>query len=768
LTDDDNALPKIRVDLLTMTRRLFPVAASILAVSFGGSAAGAIVSGQEPGFRVRSDISAPLNADSGWAAGAPGEMIGVYADQPFRLRLEAEASGEAAASQSLRLQYRRNEGAWTPVEAFDFPFPKRELERDFADARDRQPLAGWRVLSGDDNGLTVVAQGEDRFLRAAATNTPLVALFSPPWDLDQFKFGANFRLTPEASRQVALLFGYLDARNHGLVRLDAVKGSILISEVSNGVETVLATRQVSMATGEWLNIEMQLEDGHLEVNFQDDALVFKAPVATRLDAQRPGFLVPASSHLEVRSFFAEGDPKSPRVSIVSTPAYEAGAATTDLISGSNLPFLAGEGLNLGDQTSAWGGTRAHGEFEWPLVVRRYTDGAITNEHGDRFEFRMVDDADMVRTGSHPTLILSVPDGHLGGTFVETPGRLGPWQASNGDLYFIMEPAESSNLFMMMKSTDGGRSWSEVDGANRPATADLEAVDSRHLGNTIHILHQVTSTAHLHTFLTSDHPTRPDSWAVRDELAATVEAMVQMASMDIRSDGSAVAFYVGDTLHYSLRSAAGVWTTETRVDEAVDLHSLGPQVVRGSDDTLHIAYYTTDGALWYRRLLPDNTLTERQLLATGAGTTDSDYGAILPLVHLTQTDTVVIAYRLEDGRLWERRASRDGRLMPPVLITDMAVITNAVDSQQVAADIVADGDSLHVLFVDAATRSLFTARYDGVWQPARLEVDKILGSWVRGSVFTKPDGRRVYGYVYDAGSMGGAGMNRYGEIELGRP
>ncbi len=30
------------------------------------------------------------------------------------------------------------------------------------------------------------------------------------------------------------------------------------------------------------------------------------------------------------------------------------------------------------------------EWEWPLVVRRYADGAVTNEEGDRFAFRMVD------------------------------------------------------------------------------------------------------------------------------------------------------------------------------------------------------------------------------------------------------------------------------------------------------------------------------------------------------------------------------------------
>jgi hypothetical protein len=39
------------------------------------------------------------------------------------------------------------------------------------------------------------------------------------------------------------------------------------------------------------------------------------------------------------------------------------------------------------------------------------------------------------------------------------------------------------------------------------------------------------------------------------------------------------------------------------------------------------------------------------------------------------------------------------------------------------------------------------------------------SWIRGNVCTRPDRKRVYGYIYDAGSEGGAGMNRFGEIAL---
>lgn len=40
---------------------------------------------------------------------------------------------------------------------------------------------------------------------------------------------------------------------------------------------------------------------------------------------------------------------------------------------------------------------------------------------------------------------------------------------------------------------------------------------------------------------------------------------------------------------------------------------------------------------------------------------------------------------------------------------------------------------------------------------------ITGSGLRGNIYTRPDGVRVYGYVYDSGSEGGAGMNRFGEL-----
>ena len=139
--------------------------------------------------------------------------------------------------------------------------------------------------------------------------------------------------------------------------------------------------------------------------------------------------------------------------------------------------------------------------------------------------------------------------------------------------------------------------------------------------------------------------------------------------------------------------------------------------------------------------------------------------MLPLVFIPRTNTVVIIYRQSDGRLWERRIVTDGTPTPAMQVTDRVVIQDAVDSQQPAADAVVDGETVRVLFVEESSRSIFSTQDDTGWQPSTLRVEDILGSWIRGNVYTRRDGKKVHGYIYDAGSDGGAGMNRFGEIVL---
>ena len=402
-----------------------------------------------------------------------------------------------------------------------------------------------------------------------------------------------------------------------------------------------------------------------------------------------------------------------------------------------------------------------------MVIRRFADGPVANEAGDAFAFRLVlGDGRPVAGAPEAAVTLAVPPGHLGGTFVETPGRIGPWQAGNGDLYVVMEPTETDNVMMVVKSSDGGATWREVDGANRPAADDLEGVGADLAGATLHVLHQTSDHVWHHAFRTSDHPTAPDTWGVTDaSVAAPGEPPTQVASLVARPDGALVAAYGGpETVLLKVRQPDGTWGREVAVDPGGPVES-GPHLALGAGGAVHLAYTDGGGAAWYRGVQPDGTPAPRVRLATGLGTAESDVGAVLPLVVL-ESGAVVVLYRKADGGLWERRVVGDA-LTEPVRVSDRAVVQNAVDSEQAGADAVGDGDTVHVLFIEEGTGHLYHVRSDGAgaWSPPDLLADDLRAQWVRGQPLVRADGTRVYGYVVDAGSDGGAGMNRYGEVSL---
>jgi hypothetical protein len=743
------------------TMRHSPIAALFSVLMLLGCGASSQGTTGQPAFRVRTDFKAELNSNQGWA-GSVNQNVDIAADRPFRIRLEVEQTAGATAATPFRLQYRRNGGDWGDVEAHDFPHPVRELEMNFGTAAVGSSPAGWTVTRG--GRMVVTPDGQDKIVRAAAGPESATALYTTPWPATEF--GARFRLPAGHDDGLGFVFGYMDAANHWRVFLDPRAGAIRVSRFVNGAETVATEKRAAIAFGQWHEIEIQTEDNKIEVSYDDGAVELEVQLTNVIPPSPFGFHVSSNTAAEFQGFTAAGEARTPRVSIVSCPAYENGAATVDLLTGSSARFQAGAGISSAERTPSSAPAGSHTEFEWPLVIRRYADGAVANEEGDSFEFRMVDGGGTTLVGSrNPALRLTIPPGHVGGTFVETPGGIGPWQAHNGDLYFIMEPAETHNVFMMIKSTDNGATWREVDAENRPETNDLESVDARQVGDSIHIIHQVTRSTRYHTFRTADHPTQPDTWGVRDEVAAKAPSVAQAATLAVRSDGSIVTFYVADTIHYNVRSAAGTWGADTVLDAGARPKSAGPRAVLGANDTVHVAYYGVDGGIWYRRLTREGKFTPREQLASGLGTTRAEYGTVLPLVFIPRTNTVVIIYRQADGRLWERRVINEGPPTPARQVTDRVVIQDAVDSQQPAADAVQDGEAVRVLFVEESSRSIFSTHDEKGWQPSTLRVDNILGSWIRGNVYTRRDGKKVYGYIYDAGSEGGAGMNRFGEIVL---
>jgi hypothetical protein len=464
---------------------------------------------------------------------------------------------------------------------------------------------------------------------------------------------------------------------------------------------------------------------------------------------------------------------SPTVSIVSCEAFFLGEEADDLITVSKKPADPGAGISLSPTTPGWfpePKTGASAEWEFALVIRRWADGPQLVKEGDQFLLRMVDHLGRPLAGPIPEFPATVPKGHLGGTFVETPARIGPYENSKGELYFIMEPTETDNVFMMVKSSDGGQSWFEVDANNRPQISDLEGLGSvMSKDGIIHIVHQISEGVYHHAFATSDNPENKDRWIVDSHLISShEEPPTQTADVTLRPDGSLVAlFAAGDQLQYSIWEPNGNWSKAAYLNHEHPVGFTNPSLICLPNGIVEIVYKSMEGKGWYRQMLPDNSITPPQQFADNLGTSEDEMMAILPLVYLPEKESIVTVFRQSDAYLYLSTKSHNNFWTKPVRISDRPVVTNAVDSDQAGADIVAFNGQIIISFISEEDRDIYLAIVSdfGHTPSARLIVPYVDGSWLRGNILYHQKKSPVYGIIYDAGSKGGSGYNKFISIGL---
>lgn len=728
---------------------------------------------RQTAFRIRADFQAPLNGDHGWAAPL-NQAATVQADEPFRLRFEVESPGQAAAGRQFQLQVRRNLGPWEALGAENFPQPAKKLKLDFTKQLSPTAMrAPWQLVRGKETAFSKQGAAHEGYLRLEAREAAVLALVreEPTWK--PVEFAAILRFSETGPAAAGIVFGYQDADNYLRAELQAGKGIRLV-RVRDGQSSTVATHDFDIKRSQWSEVKVIMEDSVVTLEYDDEALVFSEDLGRTIPVSGTGLFLPRGHQVDLASLLTEGEPRSPRTSIVASESFTHGAATTDLLKASSQPFTGGSGISFAEATPRWTSGSGQSEWEFPVVIRRFSDQAALNLPGDRFDYRLVDgNGAPLPANALASVTLEVPARHLGGTFVETPMRIGPWQAGNGDLYFLMEPSETWNALMTVKSSDGGATWLEMDGSHRPETGDLEGFASVLVGDRIHMVHQTSDDVWYHVFRTSDHPQLPDTWAIQDErIASPEEPPTQVADIAVRSDGSVVVVFGGpDKIHFSIRSADGKWSGETVIDAGTGPDLSGPALALGRSDIVHLAYTGSDGTAWYRQLSPEGVLSARTLVAEGLGTGSEDIGSVLPLVYLPESDTVSILYRLANGDLWERRVAGNGRDWSEALrVTNRAVAQNTVDSDQTGADAIAYGATVHCLFIDEASQQLFhtTRQGEGSWTTALRCGDDRPVQWVRGALVNRADGTPVYGYVIDAGAFGGSGKNRYRELIIPAP
>jgi hypothetical protein len=371
---------------------------------------------------------------------------------------------------------------------------------------------------------------------------------------------------------------------------------------------------------------------------------------------------------------------------------------------------------------------------------------------------------------------------VGGIFPETSSDIGPFIDSNGNLYTVTEVSNAEFEPAIRKSADGGRTWTEVDGANRPTVDDLESVSLVQDGARIHMLHQRSGyRVFYNSFNTSDAAADPDRWVVRNEqVFAGGVAIDQSASLVVRGNGDLVAFYVVSPtqIAYRTQPAGGSWGPQAVLDDtpgkAFSQVLAEPSRV---DDSIHIAYKNhTDSTILYRTLGPDGLLSAPVTVASGTTRGSSGQKAMpnhgLVVQEAGGRDRVTVAWRRADGML-AGAVIENGVVGDGAAISDAPTYQNPVNvlSNQVVAALAPDdaAGTVHALHADLATHDLWHDVRAPDWGVDEEVLDDADVMAISARVLTHAaanGGRKVLGIVFDQ-EMGipDEGAVHYTEIEL---
>lgn len=480
-----------------------------------------------------------------------------------------------------------------------------------------------------------------------------------------------------------------------------------------------------------------------------------------------------------------GGSTAPACQVVLSSQFDEGDAATELLT-NTVTYVNGTGQE-DNLTGAFSLTSEETEFEFCLMIMSFHDGPTQNVVSDTLEFRVVESDGTVFGGTYtnPVVTVSETAGYIGGTFAETPCRIGPYVDTNGNIYAIIEHAESENNVVVIKSTDGGDTWREQDGAGRPTTVDMEGVDMVKVGDTLHVLHQEGADVLYHRFTMSDHGSTPDEWTIIDEAVDTVtEFGTQCCTLAVLADGSIRGFYVDgvspNRVRYKTRSTGGTWGSQNSVDDEANKDMISPFCVLGASDLVHLIYKDNtsgEGEIFHRSLNSSDTLSARETISTGIDAAGSgDNVPYAPPVFYDDSGVEVIAILYQkDGsaalaEMFSKFIRDDASPGSEATATDNDVERDQGGSHQTIASATVDGKTVHLLYSENSTTDIWHAQNtdEGGWGTDVELKDAVTAEWVRAEVFTHSSGNggdKVIGYIWDDGSNGGTGRIKYNEVIL---
>lgn len=481
-------------------------------------------------------------------------------------------------------------------------------------------------------------------------------------------------------------------------------------------------------------------------------------------------------------------PGTPAALLVASDNFSDAAAITTEYLTSTTTNINGEGIApvqgpTNVVTAAYSPNNQEIEFEWNLKIMSFHDGMTQNVAGDVLDFRMVESTGTLYSSyaTFPRITITETDYYIGGCFVETPANVVCANA-DGDIYHLVEPSESLNICMMIKSSDGGKTWREMDGGNRPVTPDIEAADFFVDGDTIHVGIQHNNDAYYHRFRMSDHATNPDTWEITDEPVATgITRDQQTAAIAARSDGTIVMFYQElvssfGVMRYKIRSTGGTWGSAVTLDSTASTWFPGCTIIRGASDLIHIFYTdTTNGNLYHKSLNSSDTLSGRELVYNDMGTTESSdrLNMTKPVYWDDAGDEKIMVALLDqsDTKLYSVLITNDGTPDTADAASDHTSENNEGGNGQVIAAMSEYNDTVYLIYGRLSSPFgiwLTTNDNDGGWDTDVEQVASVNLDWMQSTIVQHSvanGGNLVLGYVYDDGSNGGTGNTWFGEYVI---
>ena len=350
-----------------------------------------------------------------------------------------------------------------------------------------------------------------------------------------------------------------------------------------------------------------------------------------------------------------------------------------------------------------------------------------------------------------------------GVEIESHDHVPPMVDGRGNLYRVTEDSKSNgNEPQVMRSPDGGVTWTEQDPLNRPPIGDTEGGWALQDGPTIWFAWQ-SSDIRLMRFNTSDHPSAPDTYQFQNEVVAPeADGGLQYASLAKNADGSLWVAYGGvpsggPRSALVRRDPSGTYSSPVIVDPGVA--TTAPRLVKGTGDRTYVFYKAEDeNRIYFRSLSAAGTLSAPTRVDSGG--TDAIETPLTNVVSYADggAEVLVVLFAGPDGILRSVEV-RNGVPGPEQVVSSSPVTIDPGETTNNAAvaHLAVAGTTVIAMWSDAANGDVHSdQRLDGgQWGPDTRRVDTGAGTasnvqYVYANVLRHSGSEATVGFTYDVG------------------